>query len=77
MIAADWLSWISGKLLDTHSLKHGVLGTIALSWDHSCPADQPSCQVVNDVAIEVGHHQHVKLVWVLDQLEREREAVSE
>src|SRR4029434_4560453 len=34
-------------------------------------AHQPGCQVVDDVAIEIGHHQHIKLVWVLHQLVNE------
>lgn len=54
--------------MGTDRLEHGVLGAVALSRNHPSSAHQPSCQVVDDVAIEIGHHQDVKLVWVLHQL---------
>lgn len=54
----------------THSLKHSVLRAVAFTGNNSCSSDQPCCQVINNVTIQVGHHQHVKLVRVLDQLQQ-------
>lgn len=57
---------------DTHSFKHSILGTVAFPWNYSCPSNQPCCQVINDVTVQVGHHQNVKLVGILDQLQQSR-----
>lgn len=57
------------RSVDTHSLKHSILCTVAFPRNNSCSSNQPCGQVIDDVTIEVGHDQHVKLVWVLDQLQ--------
>lgn len=62
---------------DTHSFKHSVLCTVALPWNYSSPSDQPCCQVINDVTVQVGHHQNVKLVGILDQLQRPKTRITQ
>lgn len=54
--------------METYSFKHRILCAVAFPRNNSCTTNQPCCQVINDVTIEVGHHQHIKLVWILDQL---------
>lgn len=51
-----------------HHLEHGVLGAVALAGHDAGAAHQPRGQIVHDVPVEVGHHQHVKLVGILHQL---------
>lgn len=55
--------------MKTHSLKHSILGTVAFTRNNSRSSNQPCCQVVNNVPIQVGHNQHVKLVRVLYELQ--------
>lgn len=57
--------------METHSLKHSVLCAVALPRNNPCSSDQPCCQVIDDVTVKVWHHQHVELVRVLDQLQRQ------
>lgn len=57
-----------GAQLSPHHLEDGVLSAVALPGHHAGAAHQTSCQVVNDVPIEVRHHQDVELVGVLHQL---------
>lgn len=54
--------------LDTNRFKHCIFGAVTLPWNYTSPTNQPSCQVINDVAIEIGHHKHIKLVWILYKL---------
>lgn len=54
----------------THSLKHSILCAVAFPRNNSCSSNQPCRQVIDDVTVKVGHHQHVKLVRVLDQLQQ-------
>lgn len=75
-----WL-YVDGKQCkitcgDTHGFKHSILRTVAFPWYHSRPSNQPCCQVVNDVSIQVGHHQNIKLVGILDQLQRSRTGIT-
>lgn len=59
----DW-----GALGAAHQLEHGVLGAVALARHDAGAAHQPRGQIVHDVPVQVGHHQHVELVGVLHQL---------
>lgn len=52
----------------THRLKNCILCTVALTRDHTSSPNQASSQIVNNVAIEIGHHKHIKLVGILHQL---------
>lgn len=52
----------------THRLKDCVLCTVALTGDHTSSPNQASSQIVDNVPIEIGHHQHIKLVRILYQL---------
>lgn len=56
----------------THRLKDCIFCTIALTRDHTSSPNQASSQIVNNVPIEIGHHEHIKLVRILHQLEDER-----
>jgi len=56
---------------DTADLfKNGHILAVAFPRNHSGTAHQPCCQVVHNVAIEIWHHHHIKLVWVGHQLKR-------
>lgn len=61
----------------TYSLKHSILCTVAFPGNNSCTSNQPSCQVINDVAIEVRHYKNIKLVWILDQLQQKEDTKHE
>ena len=60
----------------THRLKHCVLCTVALTRDHTSSPNQAGSQIVNNVPIEIGHHQHVKLVRILHQLRAWRRDIN-
>ena len=53
-------------------LEDNVLLSHILSRTYPSPAHQPRPNVSDDVAIEIGHHHDVKLVWFGHQLSRER-----
>ena len=56
---------------DTADLfKNGHVLAVAFPRNHSGTAHQPCGQVVHNVAVEIWHHHHVKLVWVGHQLKR-------
>lgn len=57
----------------TYCLKHSVLCAVAFPRNNSCSSNQPCCQVINNVAIQVGHNQHIKLVRILDQLQQKEQ----
>lgn len=61
----------------TYSLKHSILCTVAFPGNNSCTSNQTSCQVINDVAIEVRHYKNIKLVWILDQLQQKEDTKHE
>ena len=61
-------SEVSQRNGKTHSLKHSILCTVAFPRNDSCSSNQSCRQVIDNVTIQVWHHQHIKLVWVLDQL---------
>ena len=52
----------------TYWLKYCKVPGEVLSRHNPCPAHQTSCQVVYDVAIEIGCYHDVKLMWVGYQL---------
>jgi len=60
--------------VETHGLEHGVIGAVAFPGNDSGSSHQAGRQVIDDVPVQVGHHQHVELVRVLDQLRGERRA---
>lgn len=52
----------------TYRLKDRILCAIALTRDHTSSPNQAGSQIVNNVPVEIGHHQHIKLVRILHQL---------
>lgn len=62
---------------ETYSLKHSILCAVAFPGNNTCTSNQPSCQVIDDVAVEVGHYKNIELVGILDQLQQREDTRHE
>ena len=52
----------------SYLFKHSDAGAVALTRHDAGSTDKPSGQVVHDVAVEIWHHHHIKLVGVRHKL---------
>ena len=55
-------------MVHTHLFKEDIFSANVLPRTQACPAHQPGSNVADYVAIEIGHHHHIKLVGVGYQL---------
>lgn len=55
-------------LLTTHSFKDGIGVAVIGARNEAGPSHQACTHVAHHVAVQVGHHHHVKLLWLRHQL---------
>lgn len=55
-------------LLTTHSFKDGIVVAVIGTRNEAGPSHQACTHVAHHVAIQVGHHHHIKLLRLRHQL---------